>query len=291
MSPDSVTLAVVQMHMAENRRLNIDKAEEFIRLAAGKGAKVVLLPELFEHHYFCKDIAHVTSREWEWALPAAGHPTLTHMAHLAEKLHVVLPVSFFERDGDRFYNSLAMIDADGSIMGIYRKSHIPSGPGYEEKSWFLPGNTGFKVWPTKAGVLGVGICWDQWFPEAARVMTLMGADMLLYPTAIGSEPHAPDLDTAPHWRRVMQGHAGANIIPVAAANRVGCERGDTCEINFYGTSFIAGPYGEIVAELYREEEGIAVAAFDRQELRAMRKDWRLLSDRRPELYGGLVEKE
>jgi N-carbamoylputrescine amidase len=284
------SIAVVQMRMAQDRRLNIDKAEAFIRSAAEKGADVVLLPELYEHPYFCKDVAHVSRVEWEWALPAAGHPTLQHMARLAEKLHVVLPLSFFEGEGDHFYNSLAVIDADGSILGIYRKSHIPSGPGYEEKSWFAPGDTGFKVWPSKAGMLGLGICWDQWFPEAARIMTLMGADILLYPTAIGSEPHAPDLDTAPHWRRVMQGHAGANIIPLAAANRVGYERGESCETSFYGSSFIAGPYGEIVAELNREEEGIAVAEFDWKKIQEMRKDWELLSDRRPNLYAKLLEK-
>ncbi len=256
-----------------------------MRASAAKGANVVLLQELFETPYFCQD---QLAEYFALARPFAGHPLIAEMAGLAKELGVVLPVSFFERAGPAYFNSLAMVDADGSVLGLYRKSHIPDGPGYQEKYYFTPGDTGFKAWRTKAGVLGCGICWDQWFPESARAMALLGAEVLLYPTAIGSEPPpAPPVDSRDHWRRVMQGHAGANCVPLVASNRIGVERGRHSEMTFYGSSFIAGPTGEIVSELGREGEGCVTADFDLDAIEQARASWGLFRDRRPDLYGVL----
>lgn len=222
------------------------------------------------------------------AIPIDGHPTVEHFRGVARELGVVLPISVYERANNALFNTVAMIDADGTVMGIYRKSHIPDGPGYTEKYYFSPGDTGFRVWNTKHGTIGVGICWDQWFPEAARAMALQGAEAILYPTAIGSEPPNPKWDSSGHWQRVMQGHAGANLVPVVAANRIGREQGRATEITFYGSSFIADPTGAKVAEANRSEEAVLVAKFDREEMRQMRLSWGLFRDRRPELYRSLT---
>ena len=281
----NVAFAVTQFACSWDRRTNIAKAKELVRAAAAKGANVVLLQELFETPYFCQD---QSADHFKLAAPAEGNPLITEMAELAKTLSVVLPVSFFEQAGHAYYNSLAMIDADGKFLGIYRKSHIPEGPGYQEKYYFTPGDTGFRVWRTRFCVLGAGICWDQWFPEAARAMALMGAEALLYPTAIGSEPQAPLLDSRDHWRRVMQGHAAANCMPLIASNRIGTEKGQASEITFYGSSFIADATGAIAAELGRSEEGIATATCDLDGIAKQRASWGLFRDRRPELYGGLT---
>ncbi|HVP86228.1 MAG TPA: N-carbamoylputrescine amidase [Rhizomicrobium sp.] len=280
-----VTFAATQFACSWDAPANIAKAKEMVRKAAGHGANVILLQELFETPYFCQD---QLADHFDLAKPFANHPVIAEMAALAKELNVVLPVSFFEKAGYAHFNSLAMVDADGSILGLYRKSHIPDGPGYQEKFYFTPGDTGFKVWNTKFGVIGCGICWDQWFPETARAMALMGAEALLYPTAIGTEPPpAPPVDSRDHWRRVMQGHAGANYVPLVASNRIGKEKGQNGEMTFYGSSFIAGPTGEIVSELGRTEEGVAIATFDLDEIAKMRASWGLFRDRRPELYDTL----
>jgi N-carbamoylputrescine amidase len=278
-------LSAIQMAMAEDVATNVASAERLVRDAARQGAQVVLIPELFEGHYFCKD---QTADDLQRAIPIEGHPTVEHFQSVARELGVVLPVSVYERANNALFNTVAMIDADGSVMGIYRKSHIPDGPGYTEKYYFSPGDTGFRVWNTAHGVIGVGICWDQWFPEAARAMALQGAEAILYPTAIGSEPPNPQWDSSGHWQRVMQGHAGANLVPVMAANRVGTEKGRTTEITFYGSSFIADATGAKVAEANRTDEAVLVAKFDRAELRQMRLSWGLFRDRRPELYRSLT---
>lgn len=281
----TVTFAAVQFACSWDRAANVAKAKHLVRAAAAKGANVVLLPELFETHYFCQD---QSAEHFALARPFEGNTLIAEMAALAKELGVVLPISFFERAGHAHFNSLAMVDADGSVMGLYRKSHIPDGPGYREKFYFTPGDTGFKVWRTRFGTIGCGICWDQWFPEAARVMALMGAEALLYPTAIGTEPPpAPPVDSRDHWRRTMQGHAAANYLPLAASNRIGTEKGQAGEMTFYGSSFIAGPTGAIVAEMGREEEGIVSASFDLDEVAKMRASWGLYRDRRPDLYGAL----
>ncbi len=276
-----VTVAATQMACGWDRDQNVAGAERLVREAAGRGARIVLLQELFETPYFCKD---QNRRYFGLAHPFEGHPLLARMSRLAAELHVVLPVSFFERANNAYFNSLAMIDADGRVLGTYRKSHIPDGPGYQEKFYFNQGDTGFRIWHTKVATIGVGICWDQWFPEAARIMTLLGAEMLFYPTAIGSEPHDPSLDSSGHWQRVMQGHAAANMLPVVASNRVGVEAGDSCSLTFYGRSFLAGGYGEIVAEAGREGEAVLTTSFDLDELASQRAGWGLFRDRRPELY-------
>jgi N-carbamoylputrescine amidase len=255
--------------------------EALVRDAAAQGAQVVLPPELFEGPYFCR---HERTEFFDWASPLEGHPTVERFSSLARELGVVLPVSFFERAGQEYYNSVALVDADGAVLGVYRKSHIPDGPGYEEKYYFRPGNTGFQVWSTRFGVMGVGICWDQWFPECARAMVLLGAEVLLYPTAIGSEPSDPGLDTRDPWQRAMMGHAVSNVVPVVAANRTGEEEGQ----RFYGSSFVANARGDKVAEMGRDDEGIAVATFDLDELRRVRAGWGFFRDRRPELYELLV---
>jgi N-carbamoylputrescine amidase len=246
---------------------------------------VVVIPELFEGHYFCKD---QRAEDLARALPLDGHPTVAYFSRLAAELGVVLPISVYERANNALFNTVVVLDADGAPLGHYRKSHIPDGPGYTEKFYFSPGDTGFRVWQTQHGVIGVGICWDQWFPEAARAMALQGAEMLLYPTAIGSEPPNPAWDSSAHWQRVMQGHAGANLMPVVAANRYGTERGISTEITFYGSSFIADNTGAKVAEAGRDGEAVLTASFDLEALRAMRLSWGLFRDRRPELYESLL---
>ena len=282
----SVTFAATQFACSWDRAANVAKAKELVRAAAAEGAQVVLLQELFETPYFCQD---QSPEHFALAQPFEGNTLIAEMAALAGQLGVVLPVSFFERAGHAYFNSLAMVDANGTVMGLYRKSHIPDGPGYQEKYYFTPGDTGFKVWNTRFGVLGCGICWDQWFPETARAMALMGAEALLFPTAIGTEPPpAPPLDSREHWRRVMQGHAAANYLPLVASNRIGSERGQAGELTFYGSSFIADPTGAIAAELGRAEEGFVTARFDLDEVAKLRASWGLFRDRRPELYGALV---
>jgi N-carbamoylputrescine amidase len=273
---ESFKLGVVQFSMHAAPERNIARACEWVRAAHARGAQVILLPELFSGHYFPRE---KDPRFFALAHGVADDPALRALSQLAAELSVVLPVSFFERDGDNYYNSLMVIDADGSQCGLYRKTHIPDGDGYEEKFYFKPGDTGFRAFQTRYAQLGVGICWDQWFPEAARCMALLGADILLYPTAIGSEP-VSSRDTAAPWRRVMVGHAVANTMHVAAANRVGNEAGQV----FYGTSFIADPWGEIVAELDRTEEGVLVQAIDLAKARADRAWMGLLRDREPAHY-------
>jgi N-carbamoylputrescine amidase len=282
----NVTFAATQFACSWDKKANIAKAKALVRAASAKGANAILIQELFETPYFCQD---QSADFYLHAAPFEGNPLITEMAALAKELGVVLPVSFFEKAGHAYFNSLAMVDADGSVLGLYRKSHIPDGPGYQEKFYFTPGDTGFKVWKTRFGTFGAAICWDQWFPESARAMALMGAEALFYPTAIGTEPPpAPPVDSRDHWRRVMQGHAGANYSPLVASNRIGTEKGATGEITFYGSSFVAGPQGEIVAELGRSEEGVATATFDLDAVAKARASWGLFRDRRPELYGPLA---
>jgi N-carbamoylputrescine amidase len=284
MTAPSLSIAVVQCALASDRADNVARVESLVREAAGRGAKIVVTPELFEGRYFPQT---EDERAFDLAAPLDGHPTISRMQRVARELGVVLPVSFFERAGQSFYNSVAVIDGDGTLLGVYRKSHIPDGPGYEEKFYFRPGDTGFRVWSTRHGSVGVGICWDQWFPEAARAMALGGAEVLVYPTAIGSEPNAPEEDTQKPWRRVMLGHAVANAMPVAAANRIGVEDA----LTFYGSSFICDQRGDLEAELGRDEEGVALASFDREALRRYRAIWGFFRDRRPELYGRLAHDE
>jgi len=276
-----VTVAAVQCALGGPLEANVARVTALVREAAAKGARIILPPELFEGPYFCR-----AERDefFDWARPAEGHPTIQAFSRLARELEVVIPVSFFERSGQQHYNSVAVVDADGAVLGVYRKSHIPDGPGYEEKFYFRGGDTGFKVFSTRHAVIGVGICWDQWFPECARAMTLLGAEVLFYPTAIGSEPHEPELDTREPWQRAMVGHAVSNVIPVVAANRVGTEDGQ----RFYGSSFISDPRGDKVAELGSSEEGVASFTFDLAKIRRTRGAWGFFRDRRPELYGPLV---
>jgi len=280
-----VTVAATQMACSWDRDANLARAETLIREAARRGANVVLIQELFETPYFCKD--HST-RHFDLAKPLEGHPAVEHFRGLARELGVALPVSVFERANNAFYNSLVMVDADGAVLGSYRKSHIPEGPGYHEKFYFSPGDTGFKVFDTQFAKLGVAICWDQWFPEAARSMALMGAEILLYPTAIGSEPQDPSLDSSAHWQRTMQGHAAANIMPLVASNRIGTEQGEKYTMTFYGSSFIASHTGEKVAEADRISETVLTAAFDLEAVRRYRRAWGVFRDRRPDLYHPLL---
>ncbi|MDP9330550.1 MAG: N-carbamoylputrescine amidase [Actinomycetota bacterium] len=282
-----VVVAAVQFSCDRDRDRNLDRAEAAIRKAAADGATLVLLPELFDGPYFPKT---QSPEYFERALPMEGHPSIERLRVIAAELGVVLPVSVFERAGQVRFNSVAVIDADGAILGVYRKSHIPDGPGYTEKFYFSPGDTGFRVWDTRVGRIGVGICWDQWFPEAARIMALRGAEILLYPTAIGSEPTAPEMDSSGAWQRVMQGHAAANSIPVVAANRHGheTEEGVEAGVDFYGSSFIADHTGEKVAEAPRYEDAILTATFDLDAVRDYRDEWGLFRDRRPDLYDGLL---
>ena len=278
-----ITVAALQLAFSNDIDANIAKVSAHVREAAARGAQVVLPPELFEGEYFCRVEDEGLFAN---AKPTAEHKAVLAMQALAAELKIHIPTSFFEADGPHHYNSLAMIGPDGRIAGVYRKSHIPDGPGYEEKFYFRPGNTGFKVWngPGKA-TLGVGVCWDQWYPETARAMMLMGADILFYPTVIGSEPHDESLDTARLWRRAMVGHAVSNVVPVVAANRVGTEHGQT----FYGTSFITNERGDILAELDREEEGVITATLDLALARRHRAAFGFFRDRRPDLYGRLVQ--
>jgi N-carbamoylputrescine amidase len=279
---EPVTFAALQTALTDDRARNIARVTELVREAHGRGARVVLPSELFEGHYFCR-----TQREADFARarPVEGNPTLAHFRALAAELGVVIPVSFYEQAGPELYNSVAVIDADGSLLGVYRKSHIPDGPGYQEKFFFKPGNTGFRAFATRYGTLGVAICWDQWFPEAARAMTLAGADVLLYPTAIGSEPEEPDFDSRDSWRRVMVGHAVANSVGVVAANRTGVEDGQM----FYGSSFVCDARGELVGELPRDRAGVALATLDLAQIRQVRASMGFFRDRRPALYRALVE--
>ena len=279
-----ITVAALQLAFTNDIDANIAAVSELVREAAGKGAQVVLPPELFEGEYFCRveDEALFAN-----ARPTAEHKSVLAMQKLAAELSIHIPTSFFERDGPHHYNSLAMIGPDGKVAGVYRKSHIPDGPGYEEKFYFRPGNTGFKVWdgPTRDATLGVGICWDQWYPETARAMMLMGAEILFYPTAIGSEPYDSDLDTSRMWRRAMTGHAVSNVVPLVAANRIGTE-GDQ---RFYGHSFICDEWGDVLAEFGAEETGVLIATLDLDRARKHRAGMGFFRDRRPELYGRLVE--
>jgi N-carbamoylputrescine amidase len=277
-----LTVAALQLAFTDDVDRNIRNVSELVREAAGKGAQVVLPPELFEGLYFCR-----TQDEslFATARPVAEHPAVLAMQRLAAELRVAIPTSFFEADGPHHYNSLAMIDETGALMGVYRKSHIPDGPGYEEKFYFRPGNSGFKVWRTSAATLGVGICWDQWYPETARSLMLMGAEILFYPTAIGSEPHDPDLDTSRLWRRAMIGHAVSNVVPVVAANRIGEE----CGQNFYGHSFICDERGDILAEFGAGETGVLTASIDLAQVKRHRAAFGFFRDRRPDLYRRIVE--
>ena len=281
-----LVVAAVQIACSDDVAANVSKIETYIREAARRGAKLVVLQELFEGPYFCVDM---DKRHNARARPFAGHATVAHFAKLAKELGVVLPVSFFEADGNKGYNSLALIDADGKTLGLYRKSHIPDSPGYSEKFYFANGDTGFKVFDTAVGKVGTGICWDQWFPEAARAMVLKGAEILIYPTAIGSEPSYPAWDSRDHWQRVMQGHAGANLTPVIAANRVGVEAGATGKIAFYGSSFITDHTGAKLAEADRVSEGVITAGLDMEAIAEARRLWGVFRDRRFDLYADLLK--
>lgn len=282
----TVTVAATQMACTWDIPGNIARAESLIRKAAAEGAQIVLIQELFEAPYFCQD---QIGDFFDMAKPFENNPLIAHFSRLAAELDVVLPISFFEKAGQTYFNSVAIIDADGVVLGLYRKSHIPDGPGYTEKYYFSPGDTGFQVWQTKHARIGVGICWDQWFPEAARAMALQGAELLFYPTAIGSEPQDPTIDSAAHWQRVMQGHAAANIMPVIASNRIGTEPGRKgTELTFYGSSFIADQTGNKVAEADRTSEAILTATFDLDGIARQRSNWGLFRDRRPELYTPLL---
>ncbi|MEG6508511.1 N-carbamoylputrescine amidase [Methyloligella sp. 2.7D] len=281
-----VTVAATQMACSDVVEENVAKGEKLIREAAERGANIVLLQELFEGHYFCQDeLAENLKR----AKPVEGHSTLEHFSALAKELGIVLPVSFYEHAGNARFNSIAIIDADGSNLGTYRKTHIPHGFGYQEKFYFSPGDTGFRVWDTAFGRIGAGICWDQWFPESARSMALMGAEILFFPTAIGSEVGNEQWNSAPHWQRVQQGHAGANLVPLVASNRVGTEEGKAgTEMTFYGSSFIADQFGEKVQEADSTAEAVLTHSFDLDEIARHRDYWHIFRDRRPEHYGPIA---
>jgi N-carbamoylputrescine amidase len=278
----TIHVAALQQSFTDDIATNIAKVEAGISEAAARGAKVILPSELFEGHYFCKV---QNEAFFERAAPVGEHKAVLAMQALAKQLRVYIPCSFYERDGPHYYNSLAMIDDAGDVMGVYRKSHIPDGPGYNEKFYFRPGNSGFKVWDTRHGRIGVGICWDQWYPETARAMMLMGADILFFPTAIGDEPEAEDLDTSRLWRRAMIGHAVSNVVPVVAANRVGTE-GD---MSFYGHSFITDERGDFISEFGDGVEGVLDAVFDLETVRKHRATFGFFRDRRPQLYGRIAE--
>ncbi len=288
----NVTVAAIQMSIPETPEKSVEKAEKLVRKAAAEGANVILLPELFENWYFCQERRYDS---YKLALPLEENPAVRRFQTVAKELSVVLPISFYEQDGNVLYNSVAMIDADGSVMGVYRKTHIPDDHFYQEKFYFTPGDTGFKVWDTRFGKIGVGICWDQWFPEAARCMALDGAELLFYPTAIGSEP-VLECDSMPHWQRCMQGHAAANLVPVIAANRIGTEtvtpdsenQQQSSSLTFYGSSFIADNTGALVECADRTSDTILLHTFDLDELRDMRLSWGVFRDRRPEMYGRIA---
>jgi N-carbamoylputrescine amidase len=280
-----VTVAATQFACTENRDENLATAERLIRAAAGQGANIILIQELFETPYFCKD--HST-QYFDLARPMSESPAVKRFQALARELNVVLPASVYEKSGNAFYNSVAIVDADGSVLGTYRKAHIPESPGYHEKFYFSPGDTGFRVWRTKFGTIGVGICWDQWFPETARAMALLGAELLFYPTAIGAEPQDLSIDSRDHWQRAMQGHAASNIMPVIASNRIGTERGERWTVTYYGSSFITDQTGALVRQAERTGEAVLTATFDLDELRNYRTAWGVFRDRRPDLYGPLL---
>ena len=288
----NVTVAAVQMKCSKSVEKNIAHAEELVRQAAAKGAEIVLLPELFERPYFCQERRY---EYYEYAQTAEENPAVRHFSRVAAELGIVIPVSFYEKEVNNTYNSVAVLDADGKNLGVYRKTHIPDDHYYQEKFYFTPGDTGFKVFDTRFGIIGVGICWDQWFPETARCMALQGAELLFYPTAIGSEPIL-ECDSMEHWRRCMQGHSAANLVPVVAANRIGEERVEPCAENagqssslvFYGSSFITDGCGEIQISMGRQEEGFIAATFDLDQLMEDRLSWGLFRDRRPEMYGKLL---
>lgn len=289
----NVKVAAVQMAMTRDVNENIAHADKLTREAASNGANVILLSELFERQYFCQERVY---DYYSYATPVYENPAVLHFQKVCAELHVVMPISFFEKDGNILYNTIAMIDADGSIMGIYRKTHIPDDHYYQEKFYFTPGNTGFKVWDTAYGKIGVGICWDQWFPETARSMALMGAEILLYPTAIGSEPIL-DVDSMEHWRICMRGHSGSNIVPVVAANRIGLEEvtptvengGQKSSLKFFGSSFITDHTGAIIADASRDKEEILYAEFELDSINEARLSWGLFRDRRPHTYGIITE--
>ena len=280
-----VTLAATQMSVGKDRAESLAKAEQLICRAAGEGANIILIQELFETPYFCQD---QLPENFELARPVEGNEGIARFQALARELNVVLPFSFFERANQAYFNSVAMIDAGGELLGVYRKTHIPDGVGYQEKYYFNPGDTGFRVWVTKFGKVGVGICWDQWFPETARCLVLGGAEVLLYPTAIGTEPQFPDWDSRDHWQRAMQGHAASNMVPLVASNRIGKEEGKNSAMTFYGSSFIADETGAKVAEADRTSEAVLTHTFDLDAIRNQRAQWGFFRDRRPEHYSALV---
>ena len=277
-----VTVAALQLALTDDINENIEAVSALVREAAGKGARIILPPELFEGHYFCRV---EDEGAFARARPTMEHPAVQAMRKLAAELKVYIPTSFFELDGPHHYNSLAMIDDGGDVMGVYRKSHIPDGPGYEEKFYFRPGNTGFKVWKTRYGTIGVGVCWDQWYPETARAMMLMGAELLFFPTAIGTEPDNPSLDTCRMWQRAMIGHSVSNVVPVVAANRIGTEHGQT----FYGNSFVVDERGDHQAQLGAGGTGAGGASFGLAKVREHRAAFGFFRDRRPEFYKRLAE--
>jgi N-carbamoylputrescine amidase len=281
-----VTFAATQMACTPDKMANIANAERLVRQAAAAGANIILLQELFETPYFCQD---EDQEFFALAEPLSRNAALAHFAPIARELGVVLPISVYERAGQNFFNSLVVLDADGSELGLYRKTHIPDAPGYSEKFYFSPGDTGFKVFDTAFARIGVAICWDQWFPETSRALALMGAEALLFPTAIGTEPTTPDWDSAGHWQRTMQGQAGANIMPLVASNRIGTEVGrHGTSMSFYGSSFIADDTGAKIAEAGREEEAVLTASFDLDEVAKRRAYWGIFRDRRPEMYAPLL---
>ena len=282
----NVTLAATQMACGSDHAANLERAEQLIRRAASQGANIILIQELFETPYFCQD---QLPDFFALARPVEDNEGIAKFQSLARELGVVLPFSFFERDNQAYFNSVAMIDAGGEMLGVYRKTHIPDGVGYQEKYYFNPGDTGFRVWDTKFGQVGLGICWDQWFPETARCLVLGGAEILLYPTAIGNEPQFPDWDSRDHWQRAMQGHAASNMVPLVASNRIGAEKGKTSEMTFYGSSFIADETGAKVAEADRTSETVLTHTFDLDAIRNQRAQWGFFRDRRPEHYGALTK--
>jgi N-carbamoylputrescine amidase len=279
------TVAATQFACSADRVANLASAERLIREAAKQGANIVLIQELFETPYFCKE--HCPDY-FNIAAPIEENPAVQRFQQLARELNVVLPASVYERAGNAFYNTVAIIDAGGALLGTYRKAHIPESPGYHEKFFFSPGDTGFKVWRTRYGAIGVAICWDQWFPESARAMALMGADILFYPTAIGSEPQDPSIDSRDHWQRAMQGHSASNITPLVASNRIGTEQGERWTVTYYGSSFITDHTGAILAQADRKTESVITATFDLKAVRAYRDAWGVFRDRRPELYKPLL---
>ncbi|QGQ99631.1 N-carbamoylputrescine amidase [Paenibacillus psychroresistens] len=280
-----VKVAATQMSCSSNIDENINKAEKLVREAAAQGAQIIQLQELFETPYFCQK---QKSDYYAYATELEQNKAINHFKKIAKELEVVLPISFYEKKNNARYNSLAVIDADGEVLGKYRKSHIPDGPGYEEKFYFNPGDTGFKVWNTRYAKIGVGVCWDQWYPESARCMALMGAEILFYPTAIGTEPQDSTIDSKDHWQMCMLGHAASNLVPVIASNRIGLESDEDSSITFYGSSFISGPMGNKVAEASRSEEEVLVAEFDLDQIEIMRIEWGIFRDRRPELYKAIA---